>query len=134
MVQGPLVLGHCVGSLLQLLTPRLPQHLWLGSARLVVYMCPSWICLRFAPTPDQLRPLLHFINVFFIIASLCDGVWHFGAAKALSYEWALRGFSAVRVAHRKNGKAPKSGPQPLCGRSLTWHPFSHEPQSFDFKL
>ena len=40
---------------------------------------------------------------------------------ALSHVWAKRGESAVRIAHRKTGMAPKPGPEPVEGRALTWH-------------
>ena len=50
----------------------------------------------------------------------CDEVCCFYSTEALSYEWALRGLSSVRIAHRKNQNSPKSGPQPVKGRSLTW--------------
>ena len=39
----------------------------------------------------------------------------------LSHEWAKRGFAAVRVAHRCNGKPPKPGPEPVLGRAQTWY-------------
>ncbi len=40
---------------------------------------------------------------------------------AMAHEWAKRGESAVRIAHRKTGVgvAPKPGPDPVEGRSLT---------------
>ena len=44
---------------------------------------------------------------------------------APTHEWAKRGLSAVRVAHRTGGE-PKDGPEPVAGRSLTWHLDLHQ--------
>ena len=37
----------------------------------------------------------------------------------LSHEWAKRGMSAVRIAHRTTGQ-PKKGPEPKKCRAVTW--------------
>ena len=39
---------------------------------------------------------------------------------ALAHEWAMRGYAAVRVAHRRD-RSPKPGPEPVLGRALTWY-------------
>ncbi len=42
---------------------------------------------------------------------------------ALSHEWARRGLSAVRIAHRRRSdKVSKPASEPLKGRALTWCP------------
>ena len=40
---------------------------------------------------------------------------------ALSKEWAGRGLSSVRIAHRLGQQRLKEGPLPVKGRSLNWH-------------